>query len=145
MTKTAKSTEEENPFKGAGGTDGGIASFFLGLAMMIGGFYLLLNSIIVRSNFGAGMRLYSIGEFGVTSGMVLIPMIFGIGFIFYDSKSPIGWVLSIGSLIGLIFGVIATVNFSFRTMSAFDIIVMVGLSFGGLGLFLRSLKTAQLK
>jgi len=130
--------------RGAGGTKGGELSFLLGLFMMCGGFYMLLNSIVVRANFGFGYQLYALGGFGVTSGMIMIPFLFGVGFIFYNSRNPLGWVLAIGSLVALIFGVIASVNFGFRPMSAFDLIVILVLSFGGLGLFLRSLRHSPL-
>lgn len=132
---------------GAGGTSGGIGHFFIGLIMMCTGFYLLLNSISVTSNFGAGMRLYSMSGYGmnyaVTSGMIMIPFIFGIGFVFYNSKNWIGWLLTIGSISSLIFGVISSIRFSFVRMSAFDLIVILVLAIGGLGLFLRSLKTSD--
>ena len=131
--------------KGAGGTSGGIGQFFIGFVMMCGGFYMLLNAIHVSSSFGMGMRLYGVsafgGSYGVTSGMVMIPFIFGVGFIFYNSRNPIGWLLSVGSLVALIFGVISTIQFSFRAMTAFDLIVILVLSAGGLGLFLNSLKS----
>jgi len=32
--------------RGAGGSDGGLMPFFIGLIMMCGGFYMLLNSIL---------------------------------------------------------------------------------------------------
>lgn len=127
--------------RGAGGTSGGTGSFLLGLAMMCGGFYMLLDAIIVRARFGFGHQIYSIGGFGVTSGMIMIPFLFGVGFIFYNSKSILGWVLVIGSLISLIFGVISSVSFSMQRMSAFDMIVILVLAFGGLGLFLKSLRS----
>ncbi|WP_411990972.1 hypothetical protein [Agarivorans sp. DSG3-1] len=130
--------------KGAGGSSGGIGHFFIGLVMMCGGFYMLLNAISVTSNFGMGSRLYNfsaLGGFSVTSGTVMIPFIFGVGLIFYNSKNILGWVLSIGSLAALLFGVISSVRFSMRTMSSFDLIVILVLAVGGLGLFLRSLKT----
>ncbi len=126
--------------RGAGGSDGGEISFLLGLVMMCGGFYLLLNSIVVRAGFGLGYSIYSFGGFNVTSGMVMIPFIFGVGMIFYNSRNPLGWLLAVGSLVALIFGVIASVNFRFRPMSAFDLMVIFVLSFGGLGLFLSSLR-----
>ena len=126
--------------RGAGGSRGGEWQFLIGIVMMIAGFYLLFNSIVIDSRFGMGMRLYGIGGFGITSGMLMIPFIVGVIFIFYDARSPIGWVLSIGSLVALIVGVLANSQFSFRAMSAFDLIVILVLSFGGLGLFLRSLK-----
>jgi hypothetical protein len=129
---------------GAGGSSGGIGSFFIGLMMMCGGFYMLLNAITVSSNFGLGSRFYSVSAYGsnvgITGGMVLIPFIFGVGLIFYNSKNILGWLLAIGSLTALIFGVISTVRFSLRTMSSFDLIVILVLAVGGLGLFLRSLR-----
>lgn len=131
--------------KGAGGTSGGLGQFFIGLIMMRGGFYMLLNAIHVSSNFGMGMRLYGFsamgGQYNITSGMVIIPFMFGIGLIFYNGKSIIGWLLSIGSITALIFGVISSIRFSFRSMTSFDLIVILVLAMGGLGLFLRSLKT----
>jgi hypothetical protein len=133
--------------KGAGGTGGGVGQFLLGFAMMCGGFYMLLNAIVVTSNFGFGYPVYGYSAFGgmhaITSGMIMIPFLFGVGIIFYNSKNLIGWGLAVGSLVALIFGVIASVNFQFRSMSVFDLIVILVLSFGGLGLFLRSLRDAE--
>ncbi len=132
--------------KGAGGTSGGIGSFFIGIVMMCGGFYMLLNSIQVTSHFGLGHRLYSFGgfggyNFGITSGMIMIPFMFGVGMLFYSSKNIFGWILSLGSIVAMVFGVISSVQFRFKTMSAFDLIVILVLAVGGLGLFLRSLKS----
>ena len=132
--------------KGAGGTSGGIAHFFIGFIMMCTGFYLLLNSISVTSNFGSG-RLYSFSgygmNYGITSGMIMIPFIFGVGIVFYNAKNWLGWLLTAGSISSLIFGVISSIRFSFVRMSAFDLIVILVLAVGGLGLFLRSLKTSD--
>lgn len=130
--------------KGAGGTSGGIGTFFIGLVMMIGGFYLLLNAISVTSNFGFSRQLYrlsSMGGYSITSGMVMIPFIFGIGLVFYNSRNIIGWILTLGAMTALIFGVISSIHFSFRSMSAFDLIVILVLAVGGIGLVLKSLKS----
>ncbi len=128
---------------GAGGTSGGLGEFFIGLIMMIGGSYLFLNAITVTSTFGMGTQLYGVPAFGrsfsVTSGMILIPFMFGIGMIFFNAKNYIGWILAAGSIIALCFGVIASVRFGFHNMSAFDLIAILVLGVGGLGLFLRSL------
>jgi hypothetical protein len=133
--------------KGAGGTSGGIGQFLVGVLMMCGGFYLLLNAISVNASFGMHSHLYSASFFGsvvgVTSGMIMIPMIFGIGMIFFNSKNLLGWLLALGSLAALIFGVIASIQFQLRPMSAFDLIVILVLAVGGLGLFLRSLKNGD--
>ena len=131
--------------RGAGGTSGGLGQFFIGFIMMCGGFYLLLNSISVVSNFGLGARMYGFsamgGNYNLTSGMVMIPFILGVGIIFYNSKNIIGWLLAIGATVALIFGVISSINFTFRSMSAFDLMTILILAVGGLGLFLRSLKS----
>ena len=136
--------QEQIFMKGAGGTSGGLGNFFIGLIMMCGGFYMLLNAINVTSSFGMGMRLYGFsamgGQYNITSGMVMIPFMFGVGLIFYNGKNILGWLLAIGSITGLIFGVISSIRFSFRTMTSFDLIVILVLAVGGLGLFLRSLK-----
>lgn len=131
---------------GAGGTSGGIGQFLLGLIMMCGGFYMLLNAIKVTSSFGMGSRLYQMSNFGgvsITSGMIMIPFIFGIGIMFYNYKNILGWVLTFGSLAALIFGVISSIQFRFSHMSAFDLIVILVLSVGGLGLFLRSFRAIE--
>jgi len=133
--------------KGAGGTSGGTGTFFIGLIMMIGGFYLLLNAISVTSNFALSRHLYSLSGMGmgysITSGMVMIPFIFGIGLIFYNSRNIIGWILAIGAITALIFGVISSIHFSFKSMSAFDLIVILTLAMGGLGLVLKSFRSVS--
>lgn len=133
--------------KGAGGTSGGVGQFFIGFIMMCGGFYLLLNSISVTSNFGFGMQMYSLsafgGRFGITSGMIMFPFMFGVGMIFYNAKNIFGWLLTVGSIAALIFGVIASIRFRFSAMSAFDLIMILVLTVGGIGFFLRSLKSIE--
>lgn len=130
--------------KGAGGTSGGFGQFFIGLIMMCGGFYMLLNAITVTSSFGMGMRIYGFSAMGsmynITTGMVMIPFMFGVGFIFYNGRNLLGWVLTLGSISAMIFGVISSIRFSMRTMTSFDLIVILVLAIGGLGVFLRSLK-----
>lgn len=126
--------------RGAGGSQGGEWQFLIGIVMMIAGFYLLFNAIAIETRFGLGMRLYGIGGVGITSGMLMIPFMGGIVSIFYKASNPIGWLLSVGSLIAMVVGVLANSQFSFRAMSAFDLIIILVLAFGGLGLFLKSLK-----
>lgn len=127
--------------RGAGGSDGGAGQFLIGLAMLVGGFYLLFSSIVVTHSFGLGYRLYGYGGYQLTTGMVLIPLIFGVGIIFYNARHWVGWLLAAASLLMLVFGVIASIQFRMRLMSAFDLILILVLLFGGLGLFLRSLRS----
>lgn len=129
---------------GAGGTPGGTGSFWIGFVMMCAGFYMLLSSVTVRSSFGFRHSLFNVpafgGQFGVTGGMVLVPFVIGIGLIFYDRRHVIGWLLAVGSAAAFIIGIIASVNFTVRGLTAFEFITMLILGFGGLGLFLQSLR-----
>jgi hypothetical protein len=110
--------------------------------MMCGGFYLLLNGIVVSSSFGLATRLFGIGGIGITGGIVLIPLIIGVAIIFYNARSALGWLLALGSLAAMIFGVISSLSLNLRTMTAFELICILVLAFGGLGLFLRSLRSS---
>ena len=128
---------------GAGGTNGGMNRFFIGFIMLIGGGYLLLSSIHVDNHFHMGHRLYSMGNMSITSGFVMIPFMFGVGMLFYNAKNLIGWVLTLGSLVMLIFGVITSINFRLQSMSAFELISILVLLVGGLGLMLSSFRSYQ--
>lgn len=125
---------------GAGGTHGGIGRFFLGLLMILIGGYLLLSSIIVTNHFHLGYGLFHFGGFGVTSGLILIPFMFGIGMIFFNCRSVTGWLLAAGSVLLLIVGVIASIEFRLRSMTAFELLLILALLVGGIGLFANSLR-----
>jgi hypothetical protein len=133
--------------KGAGGTPGGIGSFILGFLMMCVGLYLLLNSIVVTQWYGLGMGLFTFHVWGspltITSGMILIPFVIGVGMIFFNARSIAGWAIAIASLASLVVGVIANIHFQFRSMTLFDLLCILVLTVGGAGLFLRSLKNQK--
>lgn len=129
--------------QGAGGTPGGVGKFFLGLAMLVAGFYLFLSSIRVYHIFGFGYGLFNLGPLHVTSGMTLIPLAFGIGLVFFNAKSIIGWALTAAALIAICVGVIASIQLSLAGMSLFDLLVILVLMLGGLGLFLGSLRPSK--
>ena len=120
--------------EGAGGTSGGIGTFLLGLAMTIAGGYLFMNHVSVGYSFWHffGRR---------TDGLALIPLIFGIGFLFFNAKSIIGWFLTGAGLIIIFMGIIVNLRFYFARTSLFNLIVMLVLLIGGLGLVFRSLRS----
>ncbi len=133
--------------RGAGGTNGGIVQFLLGLIMLGVGCYLFLEAITVSSNFHMGYAVYSTRNMmgmgwnmSLTSGAIMVPMMFGIGMIFYNRKNIFGWLLALGALAGVIFGVIMSLKFQMRPMSAFTLTTIVFLIAAGLGMFLSSLK-----
>jgi hypothetical protein len=129
--------------RGAGGTQGGTGRFFLGLAMMIAGGYLFFDAIQIVNHFRFGGAWFHMGRFGVTGGMVFIPFLFGIGMIFYNARNILGWVLLCATLIMLGVGVLSKLDMQLRSMSSFDLMIILGLLCGGIGLFISSLRTSK--
>ena len=72
---------------GAGGTSGGVGAFFGGAAMVVAGGYLLLTRVSVVSG---GFLVYGYNAFGLS----LVPLLAGIGMLFYDGRSVAGWLLA---------------------------------------------------
>ena len=129
--------------RGAGGTEGGAGRFFTGLVMMVGGGYLFLHNIQASLGVGLGYQYFSVWGMGITSGMVLVPFLFGIGMIFYNASNILGWLLTVASLVMLGFGVIAQTRFHLHNMSAFELLTILTLLVGGIGLFLSSLRSSK--
>lgn len=119
--------------EGAGGTKGGFGQFFLGLAMAVGGGYLLTTKVTVTSGFWA--------YFGEnTFGLSLLPLVIGLGLLFFDGSSTPGWVLTIGGAIVIFLGILMNLRIYFQPTSLFHTLIMLALLAGGLGLVARSLK-----
>ncbi len=112
--------------------------FILGFILFVGGLYLLLQAIQVNFGFGYGNSLYHIRGYNITSGYILILFMLGVGMLFFNGKNKLGWLITTGSLVALIFGVIANVRLSLQFLSAFDLILILGMLAGGLGLLLSS-------
>ena len=116
-----------------GGTPGGLGSFLLGLAMTCFGGYLLSNQVMVGSSY---WNFYGTNTFGIT----LLPMLFGIGMLFFSGRSVIGWLLTAGGALFILAGVIANLHIYFQPTSLFNTMVMLILLAGGLGLIARALR-----
>jgi hypothetical protein len=119
--------------KGAGGTQGGVAQFFVGLALAVGGAYLLTQRVTVTSGFWS---LFG----GHTFGLSLLPLVVGAGVLFYDGKSRLGWVLTVIGVLIVFLGILVNLRIYFEPTSLFDTLLMLVLLAGGIGLVARSLR-----
>jgi hypothetical protein len=119
--------------KGAGGTEGGVAQFFVGLAMAVGGAYLLTQRVTVTSGFWSFFG-------GHTFGLSLLPLVVGAGALFYDGKSRIGWILTAAGALIVLLGILMNLRIYFEPTTLFDTLVMLILLAGGLGLVARSVR-----
>lgn len=119
--------------RGAGGTNGGIGPFFLGVLMAGAGLYLFMSRVSVMSSF---RTLFGVGHFG----LILIPLGIGVAFLFFNGRSIIGWLLTVGCLGAVLLNVISNLRFFFRPTNLFVTIVMISLIFIGFGMIIRSLR-----
>jgi hypothetical protein len=119
--------------KGAGGTQGGVAPFFVGLAMAVGGGYLLTQRVTVTSGFWSFFG-------GHAFGLSLLPLVVGAGVLFYDGKSVLGRILTAGGTLIVVLGILMNLRVYFEPTSLFDTLVMLVLLAGGIGLIARSLQ-----
>ena len=125
--------DEARRFKGPGGTPGGLGLFLFGLALAIAGGYLILNQVSVTSGY---WRWWGENTFGLT----LIPLVIGIGLLFFNGKSIIGWIIAGGSAVIIFVGILSSLEIYFQRTSLFNVILMLVLFAGGLGLMARALK-----
>ncbi len=123
---------DEYKFSGAGGTSGGLIEFFVGLGMAVAGGYLLTNQVVVTSSF---WTLYGYNTFGLT----LIPLIFGIGILFFNGKSILGWILLFVGIVIIGAGILMNLTIYFQATSLFNTIIMLVLLAGGIGLIARGI------
>src|ERR1022692_5059774 len=123
---------EERRLSDVGGTPGGLSHFLMGFVMACVGGYLLCNRVTVM---GSYWMFHGDNAFGIT----LIPMLFGIAILFWNGRSLIGWLLTVGGGLLILAGVIANMHIYFQPTSLFNTIVMLVLLVGGIGLVARSL------
>ena len=121
--------------RNVGGTPGGARTFLLGLIMAIAGGYLLFHQVQV---YGGYWNWTSFGGSGRSFGITLLPLLFGIGILFVNGRSFIGRVLTFGGALVIIVGIIANLDIHFQTTSLWNLLIMLVLLVGGIGLVVRS-------
>jgi hypothetical protein len=119
-----------------GGTPGGLGHFLFGLVLLCVGGYLLANRVTVV---GSYWSFYGANSFGVT----LLPLLFGVGLLFWNGRSAIGWVLTVAGALFILAGVIANLHIYFQPTTLFDTLVMLVMLAGGLGLVARALRSHE--
>ena len=121
--------------RGAGGTPGGVGQFLIGLVMAVAGGYLLTSQVVVTSSH---WTLWGYNSFGLS----LLPLLIGIGMLFFNGKSWVGWLLTIAGVTIIFAGILMNLTIYFRSTSLFNTLLMLVLLAGGLGLVARSLRAS---
>jgi hypothetical protein len=116
-----------------GGTPGGLGEFLLGFAMACIGGFLISNQVSVVGSYWSFWG-------GNTFGVTLLPMLFGVGILFWNGRSVIGWLLTVAGALFILAGVIANLHIYFQPTSLFNTMVMLILLVGGVSLVARSVR-----
>jgi hypothetical protein len=129
-------------FEGAGGTPGGVGEFLIGVFVAAIGFYLLFSHVQVHSSY---WNFMGFGGAGRSFGISLLPLLFGIGILFVNGKSLLGWVLAVGGLLFILAGILINLDIYFQTTSLMNTLIMLGTIAAGLGLIVKGLRPHRAK
>lgn len=126
--------ENNRSMSDVGGTPGGLGEFILGFAMTCIGGYLISSQVIVT---GTYWTFWGTNSFGVT----LIPLLFGVGILFFNGRSMIGWLLTVAGGLFILAGVIANMYIRYQPDTLFNTLLKLVLFVGGLGLIAKSMRS----
>ncbi|HVV83082.1 MAG TPA: hypothetical protein VHE35_08370 [Kofleriaceae bacterium] len=122
-----------------GGTPGGLGLFLFGLAMLAAGLYLLFQQVDVHGGYFAWGGWNRDRSFGLT----LLPLLIGVGLLFWDGASKAGWLLAGGGLLLIVVGIVSNLQVHFRTTTLFNTLLILAFIAAGLGMMLRSMRPVR--
>lgn len=140
MLNKNKSVSEElnnmkNSYKPQKESSNELLEFFVGVILLGAGLFMLSKRVMVHSSW----YIWRIGNFDLSSGTITIPLIIGIIWYFYNSKSIFPKILITLSVVFIVLSIIMSVRINFVTTSMFDYILIFGMAAAGSGLLLKTL------
>ena len=114
-----------------------LLEFLGGLAMLIVGLYLFTGKATVQTSFFSGTL--SLHGFSFNSGLVIIPFIIGIVWLFVKPSSFGAKLVTGAGVLIIIVSVIASTTISLPKITLYEWILYLVLIFGGAGLLARAL------
>lgn len=119
-----------------------LLQFLAGLVMLITGLFIFSQKVVVYSSFMGG---FTMGGMRMTSGLIVVPLIAGIVWMFVSGASfPSKIMTGVGVLL-ILAGVIASTSIHLTSMSLYDWILLLVLIFGGAGLLAKVLLAGDYK
>lgn len=112
-----------------------LLQFFLGIILLGLGLFLLSKRVLVSSSW----YNWRIGSFDLSSGLVTVPLIIGIIWYFFDSKSIIPKIIITLGVIFIVATIIMSIRIYFVTTSMYEYILIIGMAAAGAGLLLKTL------
>ena len=109
--------------------------FFIGIILLGVGLFMLSKRVMVHSSW----YTWRIGGIDLASGTVTIPLIIGIIWYFFNTKSIIPKIIMTLGTIFIVVTIIMSVRIRFVTTSMFEYIIIFGMAAAGAGLLLKTL------
>ena len=125
--------DSDSRLRSPGGTSGGLVEFLGGVAMVVAGGYLLTTRVTVSSGY---WTLWGYDAFGLS----MLPLLVGIGVLFFNARSVLGWFLLLVGAVIIVTGIVANLRIYFQPTSLFNTLMILGLMAGGIGLIIRGLR-----
>lgn len=113
-----------------------LLQFLGGLAMLVVGLYIFSQKVMVSSSFLGGMW---IGGFHMSNGIIIIPFIIGVVWMFASGGSFASKILSGVGVLFIIVSIILSTNISLVHITLFEWILILILIFGGAGMLVKIL------
>ena len=112
-----------------------LLQFFIGVILLGAGLFMLSKRVMVHSSW----YVWRIGGFDLSSGTITIPLIIGIIWYFFNSKSIAPKIIITLIVIFIVLSIIMSVRINFVTTSMFDYVLIFGMAAAGSGLLLKTL------
>ncbi len=106
-----------------------LAQFMIGMVMLAAGLYWFLSNVTVMTHFG-----FQIWNFRVGAGLIVVPFIAGIIWLFVNVDSFGAKLLTVLGIVVILASIIANIQFIFRATSLYVYLIMLILIFGGAAL-----------
>ena len=116
-----------------------LLQFLAGLAMLIAGLFIFSQKVMVYSSFLGGGLGISIGGMNLNNGLIIIPFIIGVVWMFASEGSFASKVFTAAGVLIIILAVIMTTNISLVRITLYEWVLILVLIFGGAGLLIRIL------
>lgn len=114
--------------------DTSLRDLVLGLLFFFAGIYIIFQNTRVSASWG-----FYIGQYHISSGMVIIPFLIGVIWKVIHPKSMIAIVLMGIGLLCILLSIMMGTRIYFVTSSLFDYVLMFSLTAIGLGLLIKCL------
>lgn len=103
-----------------------LAQFVIGMVMLAAGLYWFLSNVSVSTYFGLSLWGFRFG-----AGLVVVPFIAGIIWLFLNVDSVGAKILTVLGIVIILASIISNIRFVFRSVSLYAYLIMLILIFGG--------------